>query len=590
MWRALIFVGLLAVAAFAAVWLADRPGEVLVTWNGYQAQTSVAVGAVLLVTIALLLALLWSIVTFLLRLPGRVGQGSRNRRRVRGFHAISRGMVAVGAGDAAAARRHAGEAQRLVGEEPLALLLTAQSAQAAGDRPGAERAFRRMTEHPETRVLGLRGLFVEARRRGDPQAARAHAHEAARIAPAVSWASDAMLEGYSAEGDWRAAIAAVERRASLGLVERAASRRQRAVLHAADALSRAEGEREAALNAALAAVKLAPDLVPAAALAGRILAEKGDLRRAAKIIETAWRANPHPDLARAYLDLRPGDAAQDRLRRAETLARLSSWEPESRLALARAALDAREFRKARDTLQPLLAERPTMRVALLMAELEQAENGAAARVREWLARATRAPRDKAWIADGLVSERWAPVSPVTGRLDAFVWEAPPDLIGTASGSIEPGFPVKDWSDEPVAALEGPAPPAAISADTMQGDLAEWSRVPAEAAPSPPLVVQPAEIAGADTAPPSTEAAPTAPLPPAATIPPDAPVVTPAPDPAATPTAAAEVRSEAAPAAQADGTRPALARPEAVIFPVAHAPDDPGPEDPAAKRSRFRLLG
>jgi len=82
----------------------------------------------------------------------------------------------------------------------------------------------------------------------------------------------------------------------------------------------------------------------------------------------------------------------------------------------------------RSALEPLLADRPTMRVCLLMSDLEQAEHGSTGRGREWLARATRAPRDTAWIADGIVSDQWAPISPVTGRLDAFVWQAPPDVL------------------------------------------------------------------------------------------------------------------------------------------------------------------
>ncbi len=46
MWRALVFIGLLCVAAFGAVWLADRPGTVLVTFGGYEMRTTVAVAAV----------------------------------------------------------------------------------------------------------------------------------------------------------------------------------------------------------------------------------------------------------------------------------------------------------------------------------------------------------------------------------------------------------------------------------------------------------------------------------------------------------------------------------------------------------------
>ena len=111
---------------------------------------------------------------------------------------------------------------------------------------------------------------------------------------------------------------------------------------------------------------------------------------------------PHPDLADVYMNLRPGDSALDRLHRAETLAKLSSWDREARLALARAALEAREFGRAREVLRPLLDERPTVRACLLMADIEQAEHGVTGQVREWLARAARSPRDPVWIADGVV--------------------------------------------------------------------------------------------------------------------------------------------------------------------------------------------
>jgi HemY protein len=460
----------------------------------------------------------------------------------------------VGAGDPGAARRHAGDAERLLGREPLTLLLKAQAAQIAGDRPAAEAAFKRMIEDPETRVLGLRGLFVEARRRGDAAAARAYAAEAARLAPAVGWANEAVLEAQSADGDWRGAIETVERRASLGLLDKTTGRRHRAVLLAADALARRERDEEGALQSALEAVKLAPELVPAAAVAGQILARRGDLRRAAKIVEAAWKIQPHPDLADTYLNLRPGDSALDRLARAETLARLSSWDPEARLALARAALEAREFARARDALRPLLEERPTVRAGLLMADIEQAEHGATGQVREWLARAARSPRDPAWIADGVVSDRWAPVSPVTGRLDAFVWQAPPDL------------------------LTGPGP----IVDDVVADVDEKPAILPPAAPPEPIPDTPAGLATATAAPTEDAVAPA----------PDAPApvveVSTQPEPEAEPAAAAEpAPREASPAEPRPNGKGAA--PEPVIFPVSRPPDDPGPKT-EAKPSRLRLFG
>src|SRR5204862_1015340 len=52
------------------------------------------------------------------------------------------------------------------------------------------------------------------------------------------------------------------------------------------------------------------------------------------------------------------------------------------------------------------------------------EHGDSGRARAWTLRAVRALHDPVWTADGYVSDRWRPVSPVTGRLDAFQWQTP----------------------------------------------------------------------------------------------------------------------------------------------------------------------
>ncbi len=204
----------------------------------------------------------------------------------------------------------------------------------------------------------------------------------------------------------------------------------------ARALAAEDADRDNAKAFALEAVKLAPTLVPAAALAGRLLAEGGDPRKAARIVEKAWRANPHPDLAAAYADIRLGAAARDRLKRIEALVKKAPGGVEGALASARAAIEAQDFAKARATLAPYLAA-PTRRVALLLAALERAERNDEGRAREWLARALNAAPDPAWTADGYVSDRWLPVSPVSGRLDAFEWRVPLTGIAGAAAVIEP---------------------------------------------------------------------------------------------------------------------------------------------------------
>ena len=425
---------LLAVAVLAAgfVWVADRPGDVAITWMGYRIETSVMVAALALIAVVIVLMLLWSIVRGIWRSPEQVSLFFRHRSAVKGYLAITRGLIAVGTGDLRTARKATTDAARLSPGDPLALLLTAQSAQLAGDRVGAERAFREMARRADTKQLGLRGLYIEAQRRDDRQAARLAAEEAVKASSAPAWAGQALLDYHCAAGDWAGAISALEH--MKGTLEKSEYRRKRAVLLTARALTLENADRDASRAAVLEAVKLAPDLVPAAALAGRRLAEAGEQRRARKILEKAWMISPHPDVAEAYANLRLSDSARDRLARLRKLADMVPGRLEGALAVARAALDAREFDGARAALAPYISA-PTRHVATLMAEIEEIEHGDEGRVREWMSRAMRASGDRAWTADGVVSERWMPVSP-DGRLDGFTWKVPLAEISVTRPVIE----------------------------------------------------------------------------------------------------------------------------------------------------------
>jgi HemY protein len=439
MTRIILFLASVAVVAAGVAWIADRPGEVTITWMGYRIESSMMVGAFAVGVLVLIALFLWSIVRAILHSPEHVSLFFRHRRAVKGYLAISRGLIAIGAGDLRVARRSAAEAARLSPGDPLALLLTAQSAQMAGDRTTAERAFREMTKRDDTKLLGLRGLYIEAQRRNDADAARFAVEEAAKLKSAAGWAGQAVLEYRCAAADWAGALDALDHMKSA--LEKPDYRRKRAVLLAARAQALADIDRDTSRALVLESVKLAPDLVPAAALAGRRLAESGEPRKARKILETAWAINPHPDIAESYANLRLGDSARERLARMQKLADKVPGQLEGALAVARAALDAREFATARAALAPYLSA-PTRRVATLMADIEETEHGDEGRVREWMTRAMRASGDPVWTADGVVSERWLPVSP-NGRLDGFEWKVPLAEIGVSRPVIEVAPPVAE---------------------------------------------------------------------------------------------------------------------------------------------------
>lgn len=500
--RVALFLAVLAVIALGAAWFAERPGDVVLTWQGWRISTSLMVAATALLAVIALAILLWSFLRFLLRSPQRVADYFEERKQLRGWRAISRGLIAVGTGNAQLAKRSAGEARKLLAAEPLALLLSAQAAQLGGDSKSAEQDFRDMLAHDETKLLGLHGLHVEAQRRGDPVAALAYAEEAAKTDPALGWAGDAVLAFRCRAGDWTGALDSLERQIDAKAVSKPLGKRRRAVLLTAQALALEESDAERARTLAREASGLASDLVPAIALSARLEAQAGNLRRASRMVERAFAKEPHPELAEAYADLRPEESAQERLERMKRLARRAPGNPEALLAVTRAAIDAQEFAFARDVISPLLAG-PTQRVCLLMAEIESAEHGDHGKAREWTVRAVRAARDPAWVADGYVSDGWLPISPLSGRLDAFIWTVPPErLAGPVLEQVaEQALAVRE--EEPTAAppVIEIAPPRENASDS--GKRAEMraprSEPAAPIAAEPPLPDDPGPEPEAETA-------------------------------------------------------------------------------------------
>src|SRR4051812_859328 len=262
--RIILFLLLIALGAAGAAWVAEQTGDFVLTWGTLRIKTTLPVFVLISGVVVVAALMLWSILRGLWQIPGEVKRSRRERRHARGRHAITQGLLAIGHGDSSAARGHAEVARKLAAHDPLALLLHAQSAQLDGDRDSAQRAFRAMAERPDTRLLGLRGLFIEAQRADDPVAAVMVAEEALKLSPSSSWASHAVLGFCCAKGDWAGALKILDNNQSAGLIDKATYRRQRGVLLTARALELEKVDRDLSRESVMEAVKLAPTLVPAA--------------------------------------------------------------------------------------------------------------------------------------------------------------------------------------------------------------------------------------------------------------------------------------------------------------------------------------
>jgi HemY protein len=465
--RILSFAVLVLALAASFAWLADRPGELSLIWQGQRIEMSLMVAATLLASlIAAILIVIWVIRVVWLS-PHSISRYFRARKRDRGYQALSTGLIAAGAGDAALARKMTARTRGLISadQEPLIHLLEAQTALIEGKNDDARKKFELMADDPETRELGLRGLYLEAKRLGANEAARQYAERAAEKSPHLPWATLATLDYRSQSGNWDEAIKLLDQSRASHVIERGEAERKKAVLLAARARDKLESDPKGARDDAQAALKLSKNLIPAGLIAAKALFREDNLRKGASILETLWKHEPQAEIAKLYVRARSGDSAVDRLKRANKLEAIRPNNAVSLAAVAESALEARELPLARAKAEAAARIQPTESIFLLLADIEEADTGDDGRIRHWMNQALKSPRDPAWTADGITSPEWLPVSPVSGRLDAFEWKMP---IAQISG------PVEDHAAETVDAAIRSLPPVS----------AKPSPEPAKRAPEP----------------------------------------------------------------------------------------------------------
>ena len=432
--RIVVFFLLILALGFGFSWLADRPGELYIIWQGQRVSMTLMVAAVLVTLLVVAVMFGWWLVRTIWTSPQSMTRYFRARKRDRGYQALSTGLIAVGSGDAPLARKMLDRTKGLISSdsEPLIHLLEAQASLIEGKTEEARKKFEQMAEDPETRELGLRGLYLEALRVGAHEAARHYAEKAVEKGPHLPWAAEATLEYRTQAGRYDDAIRLLEGQRVLAGMDRKQHDRKKAVLLTGRALSRLDADPKGARDDAQMALKLAPDLVPAATTAAKGYVREGNVKKALSVLEQAFKLTPHMELVTNHLSA-GGATAQEKLKRAERLESLQPGSYEGVYAVSWAALDARNFPLARAKAEEAakIAERES--IYMLMADIEEAESGDQGRVRHWLAQALRAPRDPEWVADGQVSAHWLPVSPVSGKLDAFEWK---QAYGPAQVAIE----------------------------------------------------------------------------------------------------------------------------------------------------------
>lgn len=430
---------LLALLVAGAVWLADNPGSVEVDWLSWRLSTSVP--ALLLFLLLLSGALFYALrlINAVASFPGTFSARRQEKKRHRGYRALSDGLAAAAAGHTKQASKLATQAEKLLKDPSLTRVLSAQTAQLTGDESAERRHYEAMRDRPETALMGTRGLLELALAQGQRDQALTLATEARKLAPSDGALAELLFTLLMENGQLAEAQELLADAGKRKALSRDQTARRRALV-ANERARRAErdGDARDAIAYAKQALTADPSLADAALRLSRLQAAQDLARQAAGVLEKSWKIEPLPEIGNAYARLVPEEAPLQRLRRMEKFAALQPEAWTTQRLLGETALAAKLWGQARKHLIAAAEIRPTAGLLGLLSrlELEEYKNQNAAQA--WLARVPAADPDWVCGACGGHSTSWQLACPSCAALDRLAWEAPARITAEASPRPAPG--------------------------------------------------------------------------------------------------------------------------------------------------------
>ena len=386
---------LLYVGDDAALVIQSTADSGFLNFNDIRIKWQAAIVIGVLTVIGMLI--LWSFLSWVLRLPKKVKSGAGLRRRTQALEAMEEALIAGAEGDPDRARRKAERARKLVASPALGRMISAQAAEASGDHTEAINQYRAMLEDEKTLATGQRGLAQQLLATGDLAGAIEHSGKAYQDNKNARWALETLFQAQVSDHRWADAIETLDLAAKRKHLDKDVIRRRKAVLKTAEAdRLETEGDLIAAAELSVKAVNTAAGFAPAAALAANLLMRNGEGKQAISVIEKAWGHRPHPALAVAFQSVIADDTERAQSKRITGLIKTNPTHRESIILKAETAMAQGDAVTAWSELSPLMqGDEPTARLCLLAAQAEAVlRNPTDAAI--WTQRAATAPAEPDW--------------------------------------------------------------------------------------------------------------------------------------------------------------------------------------------------
>ena len=418
--------------------VARLPGEMTLGFFDYTVTIATGVFLLLVGLLSLCVYILIKALRSLFLIPRKIVARHEETRHQKGFSALTRGLVAVAAGDSKKASLYAKRAQSMLPNNQigLQLLLEAQAAKMRGEDGLAQNRFEALMSDKDAAFLGIRGLLKSAIDNNNHLLALDYAEKAAKLHPEQTWVLQTLYYLQVQNKLWGDVLETGKKALKISALERDKVESDQIAIH----LMRydyevKQGNPSKALNDLKKAYKIDSSFAPTIVrYVGYHLAQKKK-RQAINLIKKSWKESPHTDIALLWESLAPKGNQSKVLAWYHQLIDLNSDSVESYIVHARASIDLELWGEAKSSLVNAERIKPSARIYHLLAIVEQNSTHNDNAIHELMEKASDAMPDKAWVCSqtGIIYEEWTPIAAPHGSFNTVVWQYPgQDLTRSAN--------------------------------------------------------------------------------------------------------------------------------------------------------------
>lgn len=414
-----------------AIWLITQPGEMNFNFLDYDVKIKTGIFLLVLLITGQFILLLLKAVRAIFSVPKALVEYRDDMRDRHGYKNLTRGLVAVAAGDAIKATQYSKIANKKLQERSgLSILLDAQAARLRGDESIAQHHFEELLEDKDTAFLGVRGLMKSAIKAHQYAVALKHARTALKLHPNQAWIIKMTYMLEAKNNHWDEVLKLAKSAEKQGVFSKEKIISDRVAIH----LMRYDYDLEnnktsQALKELKTAYKLDNYFIPTIVRYANYYMLNKKPKKAVALIEKAWKKNPHPQLATLWDRLSPNnDKIEDTKKLAwyEKLVNMAPDNIEGYICAARAAINMGYWGEAKAYLMAAEKIYPTNKIFHMRALVEKniAHNDGA--MEEVLESTNRVMPEKRWTCQetGMVYDDWFAIAMPHEGFNTIKWAIP----------------------------------------------------------------------------------------------------------------------------------------------------------------------